>query len=178
MARKSLTKHPFTLFEMLLVITLVAMALGICALPISKAVKSERFERGVDQVAAKIALAQELMLDFRTDVTLLLEMKQHELCCSIKIERHLPAHLERSINRYNKIKGIEEMAFNHDRRDSIQLQFDGTVGTTPQGELSLSAPQKEAILILHGYPAQIVRGKHEKKKKCEALYPEEIVSFI
>lgn len=173
------SKRPFTLFEILIVMTLIATALGVLTLQISKAIKGERFERGVDQVIVKLALAQELMLDFHTDVVVNLTFNQEtkNLVCTLDIARPLPPNLEKSINRYQTIKGIEEIATQEGLRNSITLCFDATLGTIPQTDLSLLAHNKKAVLILDGYPAQIKRGIfHGQTKNCQATYPKESLS--
>jgi prepilin-type N-terminal cleavage/methylation domain-containing protein len=171
-------KSPFTLIEMLIVLTLIASALGALSLQISKALKGERFERGVEQVIAKLTLAQELMLDFHTDVHLTLTQEKGGVVCTLKTDLRLPDHLERAINLYNKIEGIEQMCFDNRAKAIIALYYDGATGVTPQGTLTLVAPRKGESIILKGYPAQIRRGIDEQTKNCHADYPEEIFSAI
>jgi hypothetical protein len=165
---------------MLIVITLVATALGALAIPMSKALKGEQFERGVDRVIGKLTLSQELMLDFRTDVRLHIyqDLGKGEIVCKLSPKRPLPKHIEKGLNRYASIKGIEKIVFNG-QQDPIELDFDGTVGKTPKGTLTLfSHNNREESIILKGYPSQIKRGIHDQKSDCQATYPEEIVSLI
>lgn len=171
-------KRAVTLFEVLVVMTLLAVALGAAFIPLSKALRGERFERGVDQLIGKLALAQEIMLDFHTDVLITLDKQGDEVICKLKPCQKLPPHLEKTLNRYETIKGIDEIAFDNEERNSIVLHFDGTLGTTPEGKLVLTSNNKEEVLVLKGYPTQIKRGEHADKNSSEANYPEEIVSTI
>lgn len=171
------SKRAFTLFEILIVMTLIATALGVLTLQISKALRGGRFEQGVEQVISRLTLAQELMLDFQADVLVTLHQKSAEIIeCKIEISRPLPEHLEKSISRYCKITGIEEIAFNEKAEEKIRLPFDGTLGIAPEGVITFLAHGREQKIFLNGCPAQIKRGNHEKIHIPQADYPEEIFS--
>jgi hypothetical protein len=171
-------RRPFTLFEILVVITLITAALGVMALQIPKALKGEKFERGVEQIIAKLTLAQEVMLDFHTDVSLTFEQKEDGVECTLTAGRKLPPRLEESFNRYKRIRGIERVAFNDSEEAITKLYFDGAVGATPQGILTLTAYGREERIALNGYPAQIKRGKNAQANACPIDYPEEILSAL
>jgi prepilin-type N-terminal cleavage/methylation domain-containing protein len=177
MRRKN--KSALTLIEMLLVISLLAIAFGVISVPISKALKKEKFERGVDQLLVKLALAQELMLDFQTNVslTLALDQEHEKVTCRLETERRLPDHLETSINRYGKVAGIQEMQFDDSVRNTLVLYFDASFGTTSKGVLTLISGMNKAQINLKGYPARIKRGDDEENE-CQVPYPEEILSAL
>jgi type II secretory pathway pseudopilin PulG len=175
-------KRSLTLIEMMLVMTLIAIGLGTLGFQVAKALKKERFERGVEQVMGKISLAQEVMLDFHTDVTLTLYREGEEIECRLETDLSLPSQIEKGLNRYHTIEGIEEIAFNDEIRRKIILQFEGGVGSTPQGKLTFLG-QGDAISIhLKGYPTQIRReqnrGGENGPTLCQADYPEEIFSAL
>ncbi len=172
-------KRSITLMEMMIVISLIAVALGGMSLPISKALKSEKFARGVDGVIGKIMLAQEVMLDFHTDVRLILEKDEEGkgVNCHIIANIPLQPQIEKGLNHRPLIAGITEMAFNHERENRIEFSFDGTLGSVPQGTLTLMAPGKEEKIVLPGYPRQIRRGNHVQITSSTP-YPEEIVSAL
>ncbi len=167
-------KRPITLLEIMLVVALISLTFGLIATRVPEALRVERFERGVDQVQTKITLAQELMLDYQTDVLLELEPVEEGLLCRIKAGVPLTAELEKKINRYPLIKGIEAARF--ENREA-RLFFDGTVGSTPKGYLYLTGRNREAILTLKGFPSQTLRGEYAEQNS-HALYPEAIISFI
>jgi len=158
--------------------TLIAVALGALSLQVSKALRIEKFERGVEQVISKLLLTQELMLDFRTDVSLTLLKDGKDILCTIETTMILPNRLEKSINRHQRIEGIDEMAFDNIFRDTIVICCDGSLGTMSEGVLTFISQDRQKSLLLKGYPSQHGRGKCEQKKECPANYPEEIFSAI
>jgi hypothetical protein len=142
----------------MVVMALIAIAVGGISLPISKALKRERFERGVDQVIAKITLAQELMLDFHTDVKLTLKRDNGKWVCDINTDRKLPREQERGVNHYAEIKGVEEITFEGGSGENVEILFSGTLGVISPGTLTLLSQDHKARIVLKGYPSQIKRG--------------------
>src|SRR5690625_456989 len=63
---RGMAKRAFTLMEIMLVVALIGFALSAISIQVPKALRGETFERGVDRVKSRIALAQELMLDYQT----------------------------------------------------------------------------------------------------------------
>ena len=160
----------------MIVIALIATALGAMALPISKALKGEHFASGVDAVIGKITLAQALMLDFHTDVRLNLKLDEGKIDCRIDTGIPLPLHIAKAINHRSKIAGITEMAFDDQVKNDIEICFEGSLGSMSKGTLSLMGPGLEEKIVLLGYPGQIRRGNHVQARSCSAAYPEEILS--
>ena len=58
----SSTRRCLTLVELLIVLAIIAMATGIAAIQVSKAVREQRFRSEVAIVASQLRLAQDLML--------------------------------------------------------------------------------------------------------------------
>jgi len=174
---KRLNKRAFTLFEILLVITLMATALGAIGFPALQAMRGEKFERAVDQVIGKLTLAQELMLDFQTDVILRLEQKQNGLKCTFQTHKKLPTHIQKALHQNSTLVGVEQISFDQEIYNTLELHYEGSLGATPQGTLELFAHKKKQIISLKGYPTKITRGEHVQKS-FEAPYPEEILSLI
>ncbi len=165
----------FTLIEILLVLALIALTLGVISTQAPKALKGERFERGVDQVKSRIALAQELMLNYQTDVVLYFEPQDEGLLCTIIPAKPISEKLAKSVNRHALIKGIDRADFNGHSIET--LEFDGTIGATPKGKLILKEKNREATLTLKGYPSLIIRGDHVTEE-ASADYPETVLSLI
>lgn len=165
---QNMRKHPVTLLEILLVIALVGLTFGVIATQLPKALRGEKFERGVDQMKSRIELAQEVMLDYQTDLKLFFESTQKGMVCVIDSERPLPGRVKKAFLR--PIEGIEEIS-------SDVLEFDGKLGTPPKGKLILKGNNREAILRLKGFPSALVRGG-ENVPDSEADYPEAVLSFI
>lgn len=173
-----LDKRSITLLEILLVMVLVGFTLGVIATQAPKAFKGGTFERGVDQIKTRIALAQELMLSYQTDVTLTLVPEKKGMWCYLETAKPLPSKLKRPVNRQAFIKGIEEACFDGVSANEIVLSFDGTLGTTSKGRLLLKGGNREAILTLKGFPSYIQRGDIYVAEETEAIYPEAIFSLI
>lgn len=157
---------------------ILSAVLGAAALPLSKALRTERFERGVDQIITRLAFAQEVMLDFETDVLVTLEREDKEITCSIKTQKVLPPAFEKILNLHKKIQGIDEMSFDNEILNKIEIHFDSSLGTTTKGKLTLHLGNQEEILTLKGHPTQIKRGDYAKILSSEAHYPQEIVSAL
>lgn len=172
-------KRSLTLIEVMLVMVLIGIGLGALAFQASKALKKGKFESGVEQIMGKIALAQEIMLDFRTDVTLTLRKQQDGIECLIETLSHLPPHLEKGINRSSLIAGIDSLAFNNGGQNEIKLLFEGGLGITPKGELTLSFRDLNSTLSLKGFPAHIKKIHNESNNEGQQTpYPEEILSAL
>ncbi len=90
---------------MLLVLFLIATALGTIAIQVPKAWKKETFEGGVSRVISKIELAQELMLNSHLDVVLILTLKDKGVDCEIKSQQPVSEAFLRKLNRYKTIEG-------------------------------------------------------------------------
>lgn len=161
-------KHPITLLEILLVIALVGVAFGAVATQLPKALKGEKFERGVDQMKTRIQLAQEVMLDYQTGLRLVFECTERGLVSILESERPLPNRVEHAFSR--PIEGIQEIS-------SKILDFDGKLGVPPKGKLILKGNNREAILTLKGFPTAVVRGGDDVPES-QADYPEAVFSFI
>lgn len=169
------SRRSFTLLEILIVVVLIGMASGVAVVQIPKLLKGESFERGVEQVVSKILLAQELMLDFDTDVSLSMEiMPSKGLRVTLTSLHPVPEKIKRVLNRYSLIKGIEECKFNDS--NEFKLLFDRTLGASPRGTLILKGAQKRVELCLKGFPSKPLKDEsiHDPK---EALYPEEVLSI-
>lgn len=170
-------RFSFTLIELMLVIALIAIGLGTLAFQVSKALKAERFERGVEHIIQKISLAQEIMLDFHTDVTLTLKQSGQAVECQLEAACVLPAHIEKGLNHASRVQGIEQMTLDNTVSETIKLPFEASLGITPQAQITFNYLGRQAILCLPGYPAAIKRGHYEITTN-ESHYPEEILSAL
>lgn len=173
-----MNKRCFTLLEMLIVVVLIAGASSVIAIQIPKALKTERFEAAAEAVIAKINLAQALMLDYHTDVTLILTQDKRGVRCNLKLDQPIPRKVKVKIEKNIEIRGIETLAFNEQPARTIHLLFDATLGTTPRGKLLLESKKQKTTLILQGYPAKVLRKDDNFAEETHALYPEEILSSL
>jgi len=173
-----MNKQSFTLLEMLIVIVLISTSFSVIAIQIPKALKMERFEVAVEAVIAKITLAQELMLDYRTDVTLTLAQDKRGIRCDFKLDQPMSRKVKAKLKKNLAIRGIETIAFNGEPTPAVDLLFDGTLGATPRGRLLLGSKKHKTTLILQGYPAKILREDDNLAEETHASYPEEILSTL
>lgn len=156
-------RRAFTLFELLLVLFLIATALGTIAIQVPKAWKKETFEGGVSRVISKIELAQELMLNTRLDVILVLTVEEKGLKCEIQSQQPISEAFLRKLNRYDTIAGITELGFDHEKANRVELHFESAIGGTRAGTLVLGTEGKEQKICLPGFPSRIVRGEYVKE---------------
>lgn len=177
MPRTKLIKRSITLIELMVVITLITIVLGAVAISIPKALKRGKFERSVEAIIAKITLAQELMLDFHTDVTLTFKQQESALACHLETACPLKSHIEKECNRISLLQGIEQVTFNGIICPEITLHFEGSLGISPKGVLAFTCNEHAVKLPLKGYPTGIKRGEYEIQTD-QADYPEEILSTL
>ncbi|MEZ5315281.1 MAG: hypothetical protein R3E91_03605 [Chlamydiales bacterium] len=173
------SKHSFTLLEILLVIALVGLVMGIFAIQLPKAISTEIFEKGISEIKMRITLAEELMLNYRTDVFIDFHYNPEKkgINAIIQTARPLPEKIKNQINRQSLVKGIEMITFGEEQTANPTLYFDSTLGTTPKGKLILKSYNREVSLILKGFPSQILKGDDTTDDK-KADYPEKIFSLI
>ncbi|MFZ0565744.1 MAG: prepilin-type N-terminal cleavage/methylation domain-containing protein [Chlamydiales bacterium] len=175
---RSTAKRSFTLFEMLIVMFLIAICFSALVFQIPKAIKKERFETAVEAVISKITLAQELMLDYSTDVVLILTEREGGIGCRLKAAQPLPKKLKARVEKEQLLSEIEAISFKNRPTKEVELRFDGSLGATPRGKLLLEGKRQKVYLTLRGYPSKILREDYNFAEKREAPYPEEIVSAL
>jgi len=168
--KKHRVKRSVTLLELLIVVSLIAVAFTVVGVQGPRFIKKTRFSAGVNKVIGKLSLAQEVMLNFQTDVKITFEPRDGGLEVHLQTESHVPENVLKQINHRSWIKGIERVEFN-----GSALTFDTTLGRIPEGELRLFSGNWEETLILRGFPSRIKRGEHVAYE-TEATYPEEIFS--
>ena len=158
---------------------LIALGLGALAFQVGHVLKKEQFERGVEQVIGKLSLAQEIMLDFHTDVTLTIHQKEESLLCQLECATPMPHQLEKGFNTREAVKGVDQILFNEEPKTLLTLQFERGLGVAPKGELTLLYRDLKETIYLRGYPTQLKKepgGEWNERHPCEATYPEEILS--
>ena len=159
---KSRSNRAFTLFEMLIVIALIGIGLGGLSWNLPKLLKKERFEKNVQRVCSKLTLAQEIMIDYTTDVTITFQPGEKGSLCRISSQCDLPDAFMKQINKEDKLPGINQVSFNNQSYDGVvTLHFFGAMGKIPKGILTLHG-EKEISLTLPGYPSRITRTKKEE----------------
>jgi type II secretory pathway pseudopilin PulG len=169
-------KRAVTLFELMIVILLIALSASVVAIPIVKAFRRERFTHDVDGVIDSITLAQQIMLDFNTPVQLVLKQADGEITCTLEADLPLPPAVKKGL-QCPKLRTIETMAFNQESLTTITLHFEGPLSPCTKGTLTLQGVGRRDTIFLPGYPCGIQRGKHDQIQTIDsAKYPQEIFS--
>lgn len=139
-------KHPFTLVEILLVLTLLAMVGGAFALFSARSLGRYTFEKEVDMIASKLLFAEEIMMDHGVDVSCVFAHN----CFSLIASRPLPIDIERLMKKEEKLKAIEEISF-----EGKSLLFEGATKCCPEGRLHLKGKRCEMTLCIPPFPGRI-----------------------
>lgn len=175
-------RYAFTLLEMMLVVALCATTVAYGGYAFSDWLYRERFERGVEEVCAKLALAQELALDYRMDVSLSLTRGNGGVYCHLTPGRPIGEALGRRLNQKEKIETLDQFGLLRTSgepekayTDQLDLHFDGTLGTTPSGTLILAGRGIETQVALRGFPSEIGRGEYVDHPP-KATYPQALLS--
>ncbi len=169
------SRNAFTLIELLIVIMLIGFTLSGLGFQIPKWIKHETFEKSVARVQSKIALAQEIMVDYGTDVALIFDKGEEGIYCSLNPAPGLPEHLRKVINRDKILKGIDDVSIDEKMRYPLSLHFSASSYKTPQATLTLSGIRTSS-LYLPGYPARITNTPPSRGRSMsdEPPYPKEI----
>lgn len=169
-------KRALSLLEILVALSVLSLALGAAAIPLGKMVRSETFHSGVEKLCTKLELAQQVMLDFQTDVEVRIRQEEGALVCTLNPRRPLPEALLAALNLHPKIKGIRSLSY-EGQEGGVHLHYEGVTGAIPKGTLSLLGNREEEVIVLPGYPCRIKKGQICEKNAASAPYPEEILSL-
>lgn len=151
-------KNSYTLLEMMVVVFLVALCTGAGAFGVKRALAHERFEGEVKCIMSQIARAEELMIDAKYDVEICFKKGECQLIAP-KRSKSIP------------LKYIHEVKLNG---TTPTLYFDGTLGRSPSGTLTLKGNGGEKTFFLSGIPGTT---NLEEVAHHEATYPQEIFSL-
>ena len=163
MNRSTFARH-FTLVEILVVITLAALALGTLGIRGLSALRQHQFEASVDQIVSKLNLAQHLMLCCRADVVVQIERDTKDrLILQIRGDEALPDNFKMVTSSATLLKGIEALQFDGAKKPSLSLCFHRQAGLSlPRGTLTLTSTTHRTVYIpLPGHFAKITKSYDE-----------------
>lgn len=179
---------PITLLEMIIVISILALASGIVAVNINKALVDQRFRTEVGMVVDKMRLAQDLMLILGTDVHLNFEEneKGDGINFWLDTETELPKNVKYEIHKKDKetlrtIKGVflADELVSEIKEKYIDVKFLSHGAVMSKGIMRLATSDKDSppkgtlqsFICLAGYPRPIVSytSKEEADKFCTSL---------
>lgn len=116
-------KALFTLIEIFIVIGLIGIIAAVSAFPIKKALAKEQFQSNLERFLAKTRLAQELVVDYQTDVFLTLEQTEQGLLCKLTPVVQLPKALAQALNRDALLQGITSFSFEAEPKNQLEIAF-------------------------------------------------------
>lgn len=128
-----------------MVFFLITISLGALRFSLPTALASQAFEKQVNRVCKKIEFAQELAIDFQTDVWLTLEQKEQGLSVHLKSSAHFPSELQSLVEQElvcDKIKSILSPEVIH---------FKSGLDCCPQQELLFIGKKSRRKVILPGF---------------------------
>lgn len=163
-----LRKLPITLFEILIVMAILAVVSGALAIGIDKALVNQRFRNEVSMVVEELRRAQDLMMILGADVHVkFAETKERDaIPFWLEMETQLSESIQREVvNKVRHLKTIRSVTFedSHKVKGKTDIKFFSKGAVMSKGLLKLSisgsdVPQKnvlETYICLPGYPRPI-----------------------
>lgn len=140
-----------TLIEILLVLSLIAMALGATQFGFTHFIKEEAFVQECAKIKKAIAFAEELMMDTGSDLTLTLQHDKEEMKLLLSTSKTLPKRLLLPLEQC--CKEITFLYFNDKPTKKLVLHFEGHLGITSKGVITLENKKgKKQYFVLRGFP--------------------------
>jgi hypothetical protein len=151
-----------------MLVALALLTMTISALPwiLPRLSKESRFEKSVQLLQSHLAFAQELMIDYDTDVHVFLKPSNGSIACQIRPVKQVGVALCKRLETPVQLPGISHVSHDHLLFDRHGRQKGLTL--TLQGK-------KKVEIALKGYPARIVKGFHEEKI-FQCPYPKEMLA--
>lgn len=155
-------RSAFTLIEMMIVMSILALALTVTGFQVSKFLQEQRFLSEVHHVVRALQSAQDLMLVLGLDVQLKIakDPEENGIIYGFELETKAQKSWEKLIKRPNKpLKYIRTITF--ESADHGQESSDSSIVLNfPSGGVSMSkgllilkgTSQQERKIVLRGYP--------------------------
>jgi type II secretory pathway pseudopilin PulG len=157
-------KYLFTLFELLIVLSILLIAVSVMGVRLSKYYQEQRFLSECQQIKSQFTFAQDLMLIMNADVQVKLahDEKTKKVVCWLEVEKPLKPEQEYLIERKLSLSAIHSYQFEGDYSNPLILPF--TLGSMKRGTLLLSEAHQNAVqdqkyrqmkIELVGYPCPV-----------------------
>lgn len=183
----SFWRRPVTLLEMLIVMAILAVAAGIVAIGVSKAVVDQRFRSEVGLIIDELRLAQDLMLILGTDVRVKFEKSQTTdgIDFWIELETTVKESLQREIiKKRHLLKTIRGVFFydenaHEEIQGKIGVMFLSKGAVMSRGIMRLATSDQDnpppgvlqTYILLMGFPSPIINidNSEEAEKKFDSF---------
>ncbi len=184
-----LQRRFFTLIEILIVLSILAVTTSVIGINITGALRDQRFKTEVGVVLDKMRLAQDLMLVLRTDVHLIFfqESENKPIFMWIECDTPLGKHWKREIQRPKELKTIQYVDFRDDLKDNVtmgkvDMKFFSGGTVMSSGILRLSTSKSESdkgalqrFVYMAGYPRPLKSSPNPRDE--EGILPENSSGF-
>lgn len=142
----------------MLVMTLLAMTLGVVGFKIPKAIRTQQYLNETRLLLDTLITAQELMVSFDADVTLSLKKEEKGYSTYISCTSEVPDKMFKKIP-HPSFRKIEKILWNGQEDKEVTLIFSSSQGGISKGELTLMGVKK-VMFFLPGFPARIVKKSY------------------
>lgn len=163
----------------MIVLMLVSIAFLVSAIQLPKALRKESFSSSVEKMVNKLSSAQEVMIDYKADLALVLTFNEQGLTCTFTPKRKVPSSLVKKLNKDPVLPEIGALFWNGQSVSHLELNFSSDEHRYPHGILTLKGASEQK-LFLHGHPGEIDKHPSVKEQWYEtivSIYPEEVRSF-
>lgn len=168
-------RRHFTLIELILVMTLIALVGGVIAVNIGKAFQQQRFRSEVATVVDTLRLAQDLMLILQDDVHVIITQNEKGITFRIETESPLAKNWDAIIRRSHKtLKAIHAVKFldqlqRPTKMGELDIKFLSGGTVMSRGVIRLSSTDDDTVtnalrsaICLRGYPHPIISRQEER----------------
>ncbi len=170
--------HAFSLIEILLCMTILALLAGTFVINGMQWVKERRFQSDLDHLSERIQLAYDLVLNYDTDVLLTFETNEKGLELSVNPDIDLAPSLKPFIVKKECFSSLRKVTFDskNAKKAYLYISFFGT----DENPLRLYFYPKNnsfdpICLCLNSFPHLIQRYLKEINTLEKAPYPDEVL---
>lgn len=173
---RKLRHKSFTLIEMLMVLSIIALIAGVIGINMQKAFRDQRFKSELAGFVDHLRLAQDLMLIADADVHFKIEANESERSIKYWIETDKPfaKHFERFLKKVGTLKTIHHVSHVSGKDGLIDLKFLSKGSVLTSGNIQLSAAKNSeekntliANVMLKGYPGPIFSSNAKNSELLE-----------
>jgi len=168
-----LKRLQFTLIEMLIVLSIIALVAGVIGINAKKALRDQHFKSELSAFLDRLRLAQDLMLIADADVHFKIEANESEKAIKywIETDQTFSKQFDRMIKKVGVLKTIHHVSHASGKDGLIDLKFLSKGSVISSGTIQLSSVIKNnrasaliAYIPLKGYPGPI-HTSHDKEKE-------------